>query len=41
MAITNLIRDNWRRFQGKLFPEIQNAVGPLLTNHQRFVMRLE
>ena len=28
MPITNLIRDNWRRFQGELFPEIQDAVGP-------------
>ena len=40
MPITNLIRDNWRRFQGELFPEIQDAVGPLLKNHQRFVMAL-
>ena len=29
MPITNLIRDNWCRFQGELFPEIQDAVGPL------------
>ena len=29
MPIRNLIRDNWCRFQGELFPEIQNAVGPL------------
>ena len=41
MPITNLIRDNWRRFQGELFPEIQNVVGPLLENYQRFVMALE
>ena len=41
MPITNLIRDNWCRFQGELFPEIQAAVGPLLKNHQRFVMVLE
>ena len=40
MPITNLIRDNWRRFQGELFPEIQDAVGPLLKNHQRLVMAL-
>ena len=40
MPITNLIRDNWRRFQGEFFPEIQDAVGPLLKNHQRFVMAL-
>ena len=33
MPITNLIRDNWCRFQGELFPEIQDAVGPLLKNH--------
>ena len=39
-VIPNLIRDNWRRFQGELFPEIQDAVGPLLKNHQRFVMAL-
>ena len=32
MPITNLIRDNWCRFQGELFPEIQDAVGPLLKN---------
>ena len=30
MPITNLIRDNWCRFRGELFPEIQDAVGPLL-----------
>ena len=40
MLITNLIRDNWCRFQGELFPEIQDAFGPLLKNHQRFVMAL-
>ena len=40
MPITNLIRDNWCRFQGELFSEIQDAVGPLLKNHQRFVMAL-
>ena len=40
MPITNLIRDNWCRFQGELFPEIQDAVGPLLKNHQRLVMAL-
>ena len=40
MPITNLIRDNWCRFQRELFPEIQDAVGPLLKNHQRFVMAL-
>ena len=34
MPITNLIRDNWCRFQGELFPEIQDAVGPLLKNHR-------
>ena len=32
MSITNHIRDKWRRFQGELFPEIQDAVGPLLEN---------
>ena len=41
MPITNLIRDNWRRFQGELFPEIQDAVGALLENYQRFIMVLE
>ena len=40
MPITNLIRDNWCRFQGELFPEIQDAVGPLLKNHQRLVIAL-
>ena len=29
MPITYLIRDNWCRFQGELFPEIQAAVGPV------------
>ena len=41
MSITNHIRDKWRRFQGELFPEIQDAVGPLLEKHQRFVTVLE
>ena len=41
MPITNHIRDNWCRFQGELFPEIQDAVGPLLKKYQRFVMALE
>ena len=41
MPITNLIRDNWCRFQGELFPEIQDAVGPLLKKYQGFVMVLE
>ena len=36
MPITNLIRDNWRRFQGELFPEIQDAVGPLFKNHRNY-----
>ena len=36
MPITNLIRDNWRRFQGELFPEIQDAVGPLLKKSPAF-----
>ena len=40
MPITNLIRDNWCRFQGELFPEIQDAVGPLLKKYQGFVMAL-
>ena len=41
MFITNHIRDNWCKFQGELFPGIQNAVGPLLKKNQRFVMALE
>ena len=41
MPITNLMRDNWCRFQGELFPEIQDAVGPLLKKYQGFVMVLE
>ena len=41
MPITNHIRDNWCRFQGELFPEIQDAVGPLLKKYQGFVMVLE
>ena len=41
MSITSHIHDKWRRFQGELFPEIQDAVGPLLRNHQRFVTVLE
>ena len=40
MPITGLIRDNWCRFQGELFPEIRDAVGPLHKDHQRFVMAL-
>ena len=41
MPITNHVRDNWYRFQGELFPEIQDAVGPLLKKYQGFVMALE
>ena len=41
MPIMNLIRDNWCRFQGELFPEIQDAVGPLFKKYQGFVMALE
>ena len=41
MPITNLMRNNWCRFQGELFPEIQDAVGPLLKKYQGFVMVLE
>ena len=31
----------WCRFQGELFPEIEDEVGPLLKNHQRFLTVLE
>ena len=41
MPITNLMRDNWCRFQGELFPEIQDAVGSFLKKNQGFVMVLE
>ena len=41
MSITNRIHHYWCRFQAELFPEILNAVGPLLENHQRFVYALE
>ena len=41
MPTTNLIRDNWCRFQGELFPEIQDAVGPPYKKYQGFVMALE
>ena len=40
MSIMTHIRDNWCRFQGELFPEIRDAVGPLHKDHQRFVMAL-
>ena len=40
MPIMTHIRDNWCRFQGELFPEIRDAVGPLHKDHQRFVMAL-
>ena len=40
MPIMSHIRDNWCRFQGELFPEIRDAVGPLHKDHQRFVMAL-
>ena len=41
MSITNRIHHYWCRFQAELFPEIQNAIGPLPENHQRFVYALE
>ena len=36
MPITNHIRDNWCRFQGELFPEFQDAVGPLLKKYRNY-----
>ena len=41
MPLTNLVRDNWCRFQGELFPEIRDEVGLFSRNQQRFVMALE
>ena len=41
MPLTNLIHDNWCRFQGELFPEIRDEVGLFSRNHQRFVNALE
>ena len=41
MSLTKQLRDMWCRFQGELFPEIEDEVGPLLKNHQRFVTVLE
>ena len=41
MSLTKYMRDMWCRFQGELFPEIEDAVGHLLKNHQRFVTVLE
>ena len=40
MPITNLLRELVQVSRG-ISPEIQDAVGPLLKNHQRFVMALE
>ena len=37
MSLTKQIRDMWCWFHGELFPEIEDEVGPLLKNHQRFV----
>ena len=39
MPITNHIRDNWCRFQGELFPEIQDAVGPLLKKYGNYIFK--
>ena len=41
MSLTKHMRDMWCRFQGELLPEIEDEVGPLLKNHQRFVTVLE
>ena len=36
MPIMTYIRDNWCRFQGELFPEIRDAVGPLHKDHRNY-----
>ena len=36
MPIMTHIRDNWCRFQGELFPEIRDAVGPLHKDHRNY-----
>ena len=41
MSLTNHILENWCRFQGELFPEIESTIGPFLENHTRFVTVLQ
>ena len=36
MPITNIMRDNWCRFQGELFPEIEDAIGPLFKKYRNY-----
>ncbi|MCY4153604.1 MAG: hypothetical protein OXE94_15440 [Aestuariivita sp.] len=41
MPLANTIADIWKRFQGELFPNLTQDLGPLTPNHQRFVTVLD
>jgi len=41
MSLANTIADIWKRFQGELFPNLTQDLGPLTPNHRRFVMVLD
>ena len=41
MPLANTIADIWKRFQGELFPNLTQDLGPLTANHQRFVAVLD
>ncbi|MCY4202939.1 MAG: hypothetical protein OXD38_10095, partial [Aestuariivita sp.] len=41
MPLSNTIADIWKRFQGELFPNLTQDLGPLTANHQRFVTVLD
>ncbi|MCY4151398.1 MAG: transposase, partial [Aestuariivita sp.] len=41
MPLANTIADIWNRFQGELFPNLTQDLGPLTPNHQRFVTVLD
>ncbi len=41
MSLSATISGLWNRFQGELFPDLAEEVGPLLERHQRFVTVLD
>ncbi|MCY4153232.1 MAG: transposase [Aestuariivita sp.] len=41
MPLSNTIAGIWNRFQGELFPNLAENLGPLTANHQRFVTVLD
>ena len=41
MSLSWKVSDQWKRFQGSLFPWLEEEVGPLRENHRRLVQVLD